>query len=250
MSLSSIRIGYLALSLSVLGSVAGAATYTISKTDGGNWQTLYVQGFNSSLGATPNPGLSNGDPVYLSQFEFFKSGTADTAANIRLAILNDIFPSSPTVTNMTSTSPTVVGLSTNTVLTTVPLATGDPIVFTFNNLPLSYGSDYAAVFVNVGVDTGSGATLTPVRVSALAANYSDVGGGDFHPTTNYGTESQFNYATSNFINAGFFSPFSYAGDANFRATIETVPEPATIALVGLGLAVLIIGGRHNQARQR
>src|SRR3954466_11293175 len=114
MSRSSIRVGLLALSLCVLGSIAGAAPYTISKTDGGNWQTLYVQGFNSSLGATPNPGLSNGAPVYLTQFEFFKSGTADTAANIRLAILNNIFPNNPTVTNMTTTSPTVVGISTNT----------------------------------------------------------------------------------------------------------------------------------------
>ena len=42
MSRSSIRVGLLALSLSVLGSVAGAAPYTISKTDGGNWQTLYA----------------------------------------------------------------------------------------------------------------------------------------------------------------------------------------------------------------
>jgi hypothetical protein len=236
MSRSSIRFFIVGLSLLALSCGAGAAPYTISKTDGGNWQTLYVQGFNSSLGATPNPGLSNGAPVYLTKFEFFKSGTADTAANIQLAILNNIFPNNPTVTNMTTTSPTVIGLSTNTLLSTVPIATGDPIVFTFNNLPLSYGSDYAAVFVNVGVDTGNGAPLTPVRVSALAANYADVGGGDFHPTTNYGTESQFIYATSNFINNGFFNTFAYAGDANFRATIDTVPEPATV-----GLAVLSIG---------
>src|SRR5258707_433965 len=150
MSCSSIRLGLLALLLSMFSSAAGAAPYTISKLDGGNWQTLYAQGFNSSLGATPDPGLANETPVYLSQFEFFKSGTAYTAANIRLAIINNLFPSTPTVDNMTTTSPTVVGLSTNTVATTSPIATGDPIAFTFNNLPLSYGSDYAAVFVNVG----------------------------------------------------------------------------------------------------
>jgi hypothetical protein len=240
-------VGIMAVLFVGINSVA-SATYTVSKTDGGNWQTLYVQGFNTSLGATPNPGLSNGAPVYLSQFEFFKSGTADTAANIRLVILNNIFPSSPTVTNMTTTSPTVVGLSTNTVLSTAPIATGDPIAFTFNNLPLTYGSDYAAVFVNVGIDTGSGAPLTPIRVSALAANYADVGGGDFHPTTNYGTESQFQYATSNFINNGFFSTFTYAGDANFRATIQTVPEPASAVLAIIAPVVLTIGvcrGRRN-----
>jgi hypothetical protein len=217
-----------------------AAPYTVSYTDGGNWQTLYVQGFNTSLGSTPNPGLSNGDTVYLTKFEFFKSGTADTASDIRLAILNNIFPNSPTVTNMTSTSPTVVGLSTNTIASTAGIATGDPVAFDFSSLPLTYGSDYAAVFVNVGADVGNGAPLTPVRVSALAANYVDVGGGDFHPATNYGTESQFTYATSNFIDNGFFSTFSYAGDANFRATINTVPEPAAILLALAGFATMSI----------
>jgi hypothetical protein len=246
MSRCSIRVGFLTLLISLLGSLAGATPYTISKTDGGNWQTLYVQGFNSSLGATPSPGVSNGSPVYLTKFEFFKSGTADTAANIRLAILNNIFPNNPTVDNMTTTSSTVVGLSTNTVASTAAIATGDPIGFSFNSLPLSYGSDYAAVFVNVGTDTGNGAPLTPVRVSALAANYADVGGGDFHPTTNYGTESQFNYATSNFISNGFFSTFSYAGDANFRATLETVPEPASVGLTLLGVGLLTAGRNRNR----
>jgi len=246
MSRSRIRAGLAVFCVFTTEAAVSAAPYTISKTDGGNWQTLYVQGWNSSLGATPNPGLSNGSPVYLTQFEFFKSGTADTAANIRLAILNNIFPNNPTVTNTTSTSPTVVALSSNTVLSTAAIATGDPIVFTFNNSPLTYGSDYAAMFVNVGVDTGNGAPLTPVRVSALAANYVDVGGGDFHPSTNYGTESQFNYATSNFINNGFFSTFAYAGDANFRATLDAVPEPAAIGLALYGLGIAMASKRRNR----
>jgi hypothetical protein len=220
------------------GPVALATPYTVSMLSGGNWQTLYVQGFNTQLGATPNPGASVGSAVTLSSFEFFKSGTADSASNIRLAILNSIFPNSPPITSMTSTSSTVVGLSTNTIASTAPLNTGDPELFTFNNLPLVYGNDYAAVFVNVGTDVGNGAPLTPIRVSALAANYVDDGTGSFHPIPNYGTESQFNYATSNFINGNFFNTFSFAGDALFRATLNSVPEPATatLTLVGLGLA--------------
>src|SRR4029079_7879025 len=106
-----------------IAPIALASPYTVSYLDGGNWQTLYVQGFNTKLGATPDPGLSAGSPVYLNKFEFFKSGTADAAANIRLAILNNIFPNNPTVTNTTTTSPTVVGLSTNTVLSTATIAT-------------------------------------------------------------------------------------------------------------------------------
>ncbi len=199
-----------------------------------------------SLGATPNPGVSNGSAVNLTKFEFFKSGNADAASNIQLAILDSIFPGSPTVDNTTSTSPTVVGLSTNTIASTAGIATGDPIAFDFANLPLSYGSDYAAVLVNVGTDVGNGAPLTPVLVSALTANYVDVGGGDYHPATNYGTDSEYNYATGNFISGGYFNTFSYAGDANFRATLNAVPEPSTL-LIGLAgaLGAGIFARRRN-----
>src|SRR5215207_8703602 len=124
MSYRKISVGVMTMAVLLVGSLALAAPYTVSYTDGGSWNTVYVQGFNSSLGASPNPGLPNGDAVYLSQFEFFKSGTQDTAANIRLAILNNIFPGSPTVTNTTTTSPTLVGLSTNTVLGTALIPTG------------------------------------------------------------------------------------------------------------------------------
>lgn len=209
---------------------AGAQSYTTAYLDGGSWNTVYTQGFSTSLGATPDPGVANGSPVKLSKFEFFKSGNADGVANIRLAILNDIFPGSPTVTTMTSTSSTVVGLSTNTVASTAGIATGDPIAFDFANLPLVYGNYYAAVFVNVGADVGSGAPLTPIRVSALTANYIDVGGGSFQPATNYGANDDFRLATSNFISGGFFNTFSFGGDANFRATLNAVPEPGTCCL--------------------
>ncbi len=239
MTYKKLGIAAVVIAIVVVGTAARGAPYTVSYLDGGNWQTLFVQGFNSSLGATPSPGLANGAPVYLQKFEFFKSGSTDSASNIRLAIVNSMFPNNPLVTNMTATSPTVVGLSTNSIAGTAGIATGDPIAFNFNNLALNYGSDYAAVFVNVGADVGNGAPLTPVRVSALAANYIDVGGGSFHPATNYGTESQYNYATSNFISGtGYFNTFSYAGDANFRATIETVPEPIGLALLLSGCGVL------------
>lgn len=215
----------------------GAQSYTTAYLDGGSWNTVYAQGFSTSLGATPDPGVANGSPVKLSKFEFFKSGNADGMSNIQLAILNDIFPSSPTIAAMTSTSPTVLGLSSNSVASTAGIATGDPIAFNFANLPLVYGNYYAAVFVNVGSDVGSGAPLTPIRVSALTANYIDVGGGVFQPATNYGANDDFRLATSNFISGGFFNTFSYGGDANFRATLNAVPEPGTGFLAVLVAAV-------------
>jgi hypothetical protein len=202
------------------------SSFSVSYTSGGSWNTVYAQGFSTSLGATPAPGVNNGATVDLTQFQFFKSGNADSAANIQLAIFNTLYPN---LTGLTTASASFVGLSANTIASTAPLSTGAAITFTFNNLPLIYGNDYSAYFVNV-----SGTSLTPVLVSALTASYVDQGGGDFHPVPNYGTDSQFQYATGNFINGGFLSAFSYAGDANFNATMITVPEPSTCALLCLG----------------
>jgi hypothetical protein len=222
----------LVLAIVVLCVCCGSAVadpFTVSYLDGSSWNTLYVQGFSPSVGASPNPGLAAGDTAYLRQFEFFKSGNADTAALIRLANINNIFGD---LTGLSTSSPLFVGLSNNTIASTAPIATGDPISFDFNNLPLTYGNNYAAVFVNVGLN----GELTPVRVSALHANYVETppGSGSFHPATNYGSESQFVYATSNFITVNqfgqFFNTFAFAGDANFRATLNTVPEPGMISL--------------------
>ena len=195
-----------------------ADPFQVSYTDGGSWNTLYAQGFSPSLMPNPNPALAAGDAVLLDQFQFFKSGNTDAASNIRLAILNNIYTN---LQGLNTSSASVVGLSTNTVASTSSIATGAPITFDFDNLSLTYGSDYGAVFVNVG----NGGELTPVLVSALHTNYTDAGGGDYHPQTNYGTETQYQYTTSNFINTNefgsFFAAFSYAGDANFRAFLLT-----------------------------
>jgi len=204
--------------------------FTTGVTTGGNWQTLYVQGFRPSIAPTPDPGVAAGDTVFLNQFQFYKSGTADTAANIRLAIFNTMYPN---LSGLSTSTSGFIGLSTNTIVSTAPLATGDAETFTFNNLPLTYGSNYGALFVNVGVDVGSGAPLTPIRVSALAENYVDSGGGVFVPSPNYGGLDNFAYATSNFINGNFFSAFDHGGDALFTASLTAVPEPASLGLISL-----------------
>ena len=224
-----------ALALALLPAKA-QTPYTVSYTDGGTWNTVYAQGFSTSLGASPVPGASVGDTVDLTQFQFYKSGTADSAANIQLAIFNTLYPN---LTGITTSSPNFVGLSANTIASTAPIATGSPITFTFNNLALTYGNDYAAYCVNV-----SGTSLTPVLVSALTANYVDLGGGDYHPASNYGTESQYQYATGNYISGGYLSAFSYAGDADFTASLTTIPEPATLALLGSGVILLALQRRR------
>jgi hypothetical protein len=213
----------------------GASPYTVSYTDGGTWGTVYAQGFSTSLGATPNPGAG---PVYLNQFQFFKSGTADSASNIQLAIFNTMYPNT---VGLTTSSSSFVGLSNNTIASTSSISTGSPVSFSFSSLPLTYGNDYSAVFVNVG----AGGSLTPVLVSALTANYAQQSDTFYHPVTNYGTETQYQYTTSNYINAGYFSAFSYAGDANFVASLDTVvaPEPGCLAL---GMAGLVVVSRRRR----
>jgi hypothetical protein len=229
--------------MAVPSSPASAAEFTTSYTDGGSWNTVYVQGFRPSLTPTPNPGSAAGDSVYLDQFQFFKSGNADAASNVQLAIINNIFGD---LSGLSTSSPLFVGLSTNTVASTAPLATGAAITFDFDNLALTYGNNYAAVFVNVG----AGGSLTPVLVSALTTNYTEQppGSGTFMPQTNYGTNDEFVYATSNFITTNqfgqFFNTFSFAGDANFVATLNTViPEPAFLSLGGL--AILAVARRRR-----
>lgn len=217
-----------------------AQNYTVSYTNGGTWSTVYAQGFSTSLGATPVPSVSIGDPVDLTQFEFFKSGNADTAANVQLAIFNTMYPNT---VGLTTADSSFVGLSDNTIAGTGGLATGDPIAFTFNNLPLTYGNDYSAVFVNVG----GGGALTPVLVSALTANYVDVGGGDWHPESNYGTETDWQYVTSDYISGGYFSAYTYAGDANFSASLTAVPEPTSALLLWLGGLLFVLGRRGRMA---
>lgn len=220
-----------ALVLSTLPAVA--QTYSVAYTNGGSWNTVYAQGFSTSLGATPDPGLTTGVEVDLTQFQFFKSGNADSAANIQLAIFNTMYPD---LSGLTTSSSALIGLSANTIGSTTPLNTGDAITFNFNNLALSYGSDYSAYFVNVGTD----GSITPVLVSALTANYQLESDNNYHPVPNYGTDSQFQYTTGNFISGGFLSAFSYAGDADFNAMLTVpTPEPGTWALMSLGLATLL-----------
>jgi hypothetical protein len=214
-------------------STMAQVPYNVTFNDGneGTWNTIYAQGFNTSLGANPVPGANPGDTVDLTQFQFFQSGNSDGATNIQLAIFNTMYPNT---TTLATTNSSFVGLSNNTLANDTAAGIGNAETFTFSNLALVYGNDYSAILVNV-----SGTTLTPVLTSALTANYVLESDNNYHPVTNYGTESQYNYTASNYINGGYFSAFSYAGDAAFSASLTTVPEPATLSICGLAALGLL-----------
>jgi len=209
---------------------ACAVPFANSYTDGGTWPSegIFAQGFSPSVDPVPDPGLSPTDLVPLDRFTFFKAGFEDGSTDIQLAIIDDFFMD---LTTLGLNSPELVGMSNTSYADTLSFATEDPIVFDFDNLELEYGSDYAAVFVNVEPDD----SLTPVRVSALTADYveTEPGSGVWMPETNYGTEEDFQYSVSNFITvedvAGitfeFFFAFDAGGDANFLAEYDVSDLP-------------------------
>jgi hypothetical protein len=209
----------------------------------GNWNAIYAQGFsagtNTSInGVSADPGLTNGSTVYLQQFDFWRSGrtsvnddgsggTLPALNNVRLAIVNNIFLN---LSTFTTSSPELVALSTNTI-TNIPVSgntSGNPLVFAFNNAPLTYGPaavenasyDYAAIFVNV-----SGTTITPVRVPAIIVNYAQDpnNSSNYIPEHNYGDATTDYYnAVSNYINGSYFATFNgYYADADFSANLSS-----------------------------
>jgi hypothetical protein len=159
--------------------------------------------------------------VPLDRFQFFKSGNVDSAMNIRLAIVNNFFLNLDT---FTTSSPELEGLSTNSIASTTGIATGDPITFDFDSLPLTFGNDYAAIFVT----EGAGGALSPVLVATMLADYVEdpPGSGMYRPESHYGDpDVDYFKSASNFINTNSFGRFlasfnaPYA-DANFVASFD------------------------------
>lgn len=210
-----------------------ANPYTASYTDGGSWNTIYAQGFNPAVNDGGSGHVDGDDDIVsLSRFQFFKSGTADSATNIRLAILNNYFTD---LNTLTTASAELEGLSTNTIPDTASLAEGDPITFFFDGVNLTYSSAnyYTAVYVNVGEEVDGVAPLTPVLVSSLVADYVEdppPGSGIWKPETNYGDVDpsdpiDYYLAVSNYYHddgaSRYFDTWQYYADADFIASFDT-----------------------------
>ena len=202
-----------------------AAPFTSSYLDGttefpDTSRLLYGQGFTPFYNDGQSPGHAPGDMVSLSRFEFYKSFLEDEAENIKLAILDNYFIN---LVGLTTASPNILGMSTNTIASTAGLAVGDPIRFNFSDVDLTYAAYFAAVFVT---DDGNG-NLSPVLVSSMSAHWVEIPGSNpvaYQPETNYGDPSDFNLATSNFLNenefGAFYAAFELGGDANFTAYFD------------------------------
>jgi hypothetical protein len=221
-----------ATSLAASALSAFAVSFTTSYTAGGTWRTVYAQGFRANVTPTPDPGHAPTDTVLLDRFQFFKGGTADTATNIQLAIVSNLFLdiTPGQFTTNTTTTPAFVGLSTNTISDTASIATGGAITFNFNHLPLNYAffdaqqsfpANYAAIFVN-----NNNGVLTPLLVSTLGVNYVT---GQNEIESDYGQPGDYFLSTSNFSHTNasgtFLDSFNATdsggyGDTNFVASFD------------------------------
>lgn len=217
--------------------IASAATYTISTT-GSNSTTAVGQNFSPKLEAMPNPGLSDTSPVSLTSFNFTKGGAGTGGASTRLVVLDGAFYDTnggdgtfqPTVANARA-------ISTNSI-DTASAASGAPLNFVFSNASLMFGSNYTVAFATVGA--GNVLSFTPVNVRYADYAETSSGSGVFLPTTNYGGSNNFNATTlySDFNGDGFFEADSNTADTVFTATFETVPEPASLAVLAASMTLL------------
>lgn len=184
---------------------------------------IFGQGFSPSINNEPIQSLSESDLVSLNTFTFFKDANTDLATDIKLAIFDNFYLD---LTDLNIDQSAFIGISSNIISSTSALAEGESYTFAFSDLPLEYGAAYGAIFVN----ESENGNLNPIKVSALTANYEEPspGSGTYVPSSNYGANSDFQYATSNFINLSqfgqFFSGFSSGGDARFIAEFDLPSE--------------------------
>jgi hypothetical protein len=201
---------------------------------------------------SPDPGFAAETEVHLDRFQFFKSGATEydsgdgvlapipAALDVQLAIVYSIGDAMHPTANgiflnlatLTTTSPELAGLSTNTIADVGTIATGDPITFSFNHLPLTYGSssdignnNYGAILVTKNPDN----TLTPVRVPAIVVDYLD---GQNEIESDYGQPGNYYLSGSNFMHTNSFGTYFDAfnatdtnghGDGNFIASFDLPP---------------------------
>lgn len=259
----------------VFAATATASSFSVASSPGTavNGSNIMGQDFSPSVStapedpsgytATPSPQPAAGATVYLTSFQFTASniynGTQAAGNTQTYLIVEDDGPTSGYSNMSALTTATVTGVSTNAVDTTPADNTaGTPLIFNFNNLPVTYGDYFTAALATV-----SGTTITYIAADIQLVHFTqdtlgDANNGTYFPDTNYGggqsisnesttssSADNYNAAALYTYGGSYFGAGSNAEDAVFTANFLTaVPEPASAAMVGL-LALVLIGRRRT-----
>ena len=163
---------------------------------------------------------------------------AQTSGMGNLIGLDTLFGYDPTSTVGASATPAGSGLSFNSLTWNSPFSTGDLSVQQGGGFGASgtrpYGTYASSTLLtgNFGSLDGAGA-----KVFDIVLNIGALANGDSRTVTVFSAMNGANPA-DNWSSSALNESFTAAGSSNYTVNIEVVPEPATLAVLGLGLATL------------
>lgn len=199
------------------------------------FSNTFDNGYFVPFTSLTSPGVKYGDSGWLSGFQ---PGTFTlNQLDLGLAVYGSIFPGKTDITvtfNDGDPSGLVFGSGTELYSVTIP------------DVDLPSTDEFGAEFFTLSIPLPNIVTLggfNDVGWSVSVSNFDYGGSFGFQCSSTFGQNVGFYTNNASFYNGSNWSLFSFGPDpnfgvANFVATIYEVPEPATAALLLLGMAAL------------
>lgn len=220
-------VAILALVISLAAASSAKAGIVFSNT--------FDNGYFVPFTSLTAPGVKYGDSGWLSGFqpETYTLNQID----LGLAVYGSIFPGETDITvtfNDGDPSGLVFGPGTELYSVTIP------------DVQLPSTDEFGPEFFTLSIPLPNVVTsggFNNVGWSVSVSNFEYGGSFGFQCSSTFGQTTGFYTNNASFYNGSAWSLFSFGGDpnfgvANFVATIHDVPEPATAALLALGLVAM------------